>query len=182
MDISYKKVTSTEELLQILALQQQNLPLVLSDDEKLKEGFVTVTHTMELLERMNAKEAHIIAKQGETVVGYALSMHPDFAKEIEVLKPMFTIITNQITSATSYLIMGQICIAKKYRSQGVFRNLYATMLKEFGEKYDMLITEVAAHNQRSLQAHYAIGFNDLVIYKSEDVTWHLIYLEKKTVN
>ena len=71
--------------------------------------------------------------------------------------------------------MGQVCIDKAYRGQGVFRGLYQKMKVELHKKYDLLITEVAANNPRSLRAHNAIGFKDLLIYQSGAIDWHLIY-------
>lgn len=88
-DIKYCRASSDEELIQILKLQKQNLPKVLSVSEKEYEGFVTVDHTFDILKQMNNYCPHIIAKQGENVVGYTLCMHSKFADGIEILKPMF---------------------------------------------------------------------------------------------
>ena len=128
---------------------------------------------------MNDKEAHIIAKSEGNVVGYTLSMHPYFKQEIEILKPMFNKIDGVLDSEISYLIMGQVCVDKGYRKQGIFRGLYQTMANKLNQKYDLLITEVAANNQRSLQAHYAIGFTDLLVYNADGFTWHLLQWDWK---
>ena len=87
--IRYVTASDDSELSQILKLQKAILPSSLSEKEKLSEGFVTVSHTKELLRAMNEKCRHILAKSGKSVVGYALCMHPDFRNEIDVLKPMF---------------------------------------------------------------------------------------------
>ena len=42
------------ELEQILDLQQRNLPKNISQEEREKEGFVTVEHDLDLLRAMNA--------------------------------------------------------------------------------------------------------------------------------
>ncbi|AXT62139.1 GNAT family N-acetyltransferase [Aquimarina sp. AD10] len=174
MNINFTIATSEEELQQIITLQRKNLTASISTNEKQKEGFVTVQHDIEVLKKMNDTQAHIIAKSGDTVVGYALSMVKEFQDEIEILKPMFAKIDEILNPTTTYITMGQICIDKAYRKQGLFRGLYQTMKKELSKKYELLITEVAASNTRSLQAHYAVGFSDLLVYTSNDVIWHIV--------
>ena len=94
--ITYTRCTKISELEQILILQKTNLPQSLSENEQQSEGFVTVHHDFDLLKRMNDACPHTIAKDGDKVVGYALSMHPKFGNEIEVLVPMFTEIEKAI--------------------------------------------------------------------------------------
>ena len=175
--IRYATVSSEDELLQILNLQKANLPEVLSNKELQDEGFVTVVHTLDLLKRMNKRCAHILAKSEDQVVGYALCMHPDFRREIDILKPMFREIDKVISPEAPYLIMGQICIAKPYRKKGVFRGLYQKILKSTQQEYSKIITEVDGRNQRSLTAHYAVGFQDLSQYRSNGRDWYLIALQ-----
>ena len=176
MSIHYTRVTSRTELKQILGLQQENLKEGLSSAEKDKEGFVSVVHTLELLEAMNRVCPHILAKSGETVAGYALCMHPDFSEAIPMLKPMFRKVGTLIDPTHRFVIMGQICIDKKWRKQGIFRGLYVAMQKELRDEFDSIITEVDDSNQRSLTAHIAVGFDTLDVYRSGARTWHLIQL------
>ncbi|MCX2718292.1 GNAT family N-acetyltransferase [Lentiprolixibacter aurantiacus] len=175
--ISYTKVSSEDELLQVLELQKANLPSALSEVESGQEGFVTVVHSLALLRRMNDRCPHVLAKSGNNVVGYALSMHPDFSREIDILKPMFREIEKAVPSREPYLIMGQICIDKAYRKQGIFRGLYHKMLEYYQKEYQQIITEVDERNQRSLKAHYSIGFKELSRYQSSGRYWHLIVLK-----
>ena len=172
--IQFCTSSTTEELYQILDLQSRNHTESISSAEKQNEGFVTVKHDIELLKRMQTKEPHIIAKCDSKVVGYALSMHPDFEKDIEILKPMFHKIKGLLTDAESFLVMGQICIDKSFRKQGLFKGLYNKMKQEFSPSYNCLITEVASSNQRSLNAHYSVDFKDLLIYEADAIAWHLL--------
>lgn len=183
--ITYTHSTSEEELHQILRLQQRNLPTSVSKEEVTSEGFVTVQHDFQLLKAMQDKCPHIIAKDGDTVVGYALSMHPDFGNAIEVLLPMFEQIhryfdsieaATQLLSHNNFVVMGQICIDKAYRKQGIFRKLYAFMKSNLPVPFSTIITEVNAKNQRSLNAHYAVGFKKLKQYTAGGQEWVLIYL------
>jgi len=61
------------------------------------------------------------------VIGYALCMLKEFKKEIEVLRPMFKQIDSILNKGGDYIVMGQICIDKRFRKQGVFRGLYQFM-------------------------------------------------------
>lgn len=168
--------TKDSQLQQILSLQQRNLITNLSSGEKEKEGFVTVSHTLQQLADMNAACPHIIALDDEVVVGYALSMHPRFGNDIEVLKPMFLEIATVVPKTESFIVMGQICIDKEYRRQGIFRKLYETMKNAVKPEFTSIITEVDATNLRSLEAHYAVGFRDLKTYHAGGQEWKLIVL------
>ena len=175
--ISYVTAASEKELLQILGLQQANLREQLTEEEIRSEGFVTVSHSLEQLRAMNQKCPHILAKADGKVVGYALCMHPDFRNEITILKPMFAEIDASLSSDKGYIIMGQICIARAYRRKGIFRGLYRQMKESTQEQYPYIITEVDSANLRSLEAHYAVGFQDLKQYSSGRQDWHLLVLK-----
>lgn len=175
--ITYKTSTNSKELNQILALQKANLPSFLSSEEKATDGFLTVHHNFDLLKRMNDVCPHIIAKHSDQVIGYTLCMHPKFKNEIDVLKSMFMEVENSIQPFNSFIIMGQVCVDKSYRKQGVFRKLYGKMQEETSKDYDSIVTEVDATNIRSLQAHYAVGFKTLSKYKADGRDWELIYLQ-----
>jgi predicted GNAT superfamily acetyltransferase len=178
-NIIYKRVYSNEELNQILELQSINILSSISEDESKTEGFVTVHHNFEILKAMNDKCAHIIAKSDDKVVGYALCMSKEFKEEIEVLRPMFQQIDNCLNNSETYIVMGQICIDKQFRKQGVFRGLYHFMKQEMSFQYEMIITEVDNANTRSMNAHFAIGFKALYSYRSNHQDWKILYLNLK---
>jgi GNAT superfamily N-acetyltransferase len=175
MSISYGRASQLKDLKDILALQQENLPERLSEETALREGFVTVSHPLFLLQKMNEVCPHIIAMDRERLVGYALCMHPEFSTEIPVLVPMFREI-EELLPDTNYIVMGQICIDKEYRGLGIFRGLYQTMKNELREDFELIVTEVDGRNTRSLDAHFAIGFNTIKKYQSDGRDWYLIVL------
>jgi len=174
MSILYKRAHTDKELNEILALQKQNLPNVISDSERKEQGFVTVNHSFDILKSMNTACSHVIATHNNHVVGYALCMLQQFKDDIPILKAMFSEIDNSVNDH-SYLVMGQVCIHKQYRGKGVFRGLYKHMKTELHNIYNSIITEVDTTNTRSLQAHYAIGFKHLKTYHSKGQDWELIY-------
>jgi predicted GNAT superfamily acetyltransferase len=174
MPIAYTTAKTTEELLQILSLQNINRKSSVTTAEMEQEGFVTVIHDLDLLRRMNEACAHIIAKDNDTVVGYALRMESHFKNEIPVLQPMFEELER--IHMQNYIAMGQICISKTHRKQGIFRGLYEAMKKASYPKYAYITTEVDATNSRSLGAHYAVGFEKVCTYHSLGQDWDLISL------
>lgn len=181
--ISYKTVDSQNELVGILELQQMNLEANLSKDELQQEGFVTVHHDLELLSAMNKPHPHIIAKDGSNLIGYALVMLSSFGNAIPVLVPMFKQINdilheNKKLSNLKYFVMGQVCISKKYRGQGVFAGLYNRMRIEMENDFDYIITEIAARNKRSLRAHEKVGFVLLESYADANgEEWVIVLLQ-----
>ncbi len=137
---------------------------------------MTVSHTFDILKAMNDACPHVVAKSDGMVIGYALCMHPKFADDIVVLRPMFDEVEALHPKVENYIAMGQICVAKAYRGQGVFRKLYKTMREAVQPEFGLIITEVDAENERSLHAHYAVGFEELTTYRSEGQEWKVIWL------
>ena len=174
--VQYKRCSTRDELEQILTIQKRNLAPVLNKREMEVEGFLTVSHDIIILERMNDTCPHILAKAGEMVAGYALCMDRQYAHEIPILKPMFKKIDTVIDKNAKYMVMGQICVDRSFRRKGLFTGLYNFMRDQLKGQYHLIITEVDSANTRSLGAHYKVGFTDLLVYKSGQRTWHLIQL------
>ena len=173
-----------QDLQGILDLQQKNLIKAISEEEFKQQGFVTVEHDFEVLKKMNSPYPHVIAKSGEKVVGYALTMLKETRDFVPVLDPMFGQIDDlsyegRLLKHSKYLTMGQICIAKEFRGQGIFYQLYDFYKKQFSKDFDYVVTEVSERNKRSLRAHSKAGFD--VIHRFSDATddWILVILKLK---
>jgi hypothetical protein len=170
--IKYTTAKTISDLQQIMNLQAANLPANISEEEFHKEGFVTVKHDLNILKEMNDVTPHTIAKNGEEIIGYTLSMNKVFQTRIPVLKPMFEQIDalsfeGNPLSGADYVIMGQVCIAKGYRGQGIFGGLYHEMKSRLSSKHPYIITEIDNLNKRSLKAHHKVGFEHLHEYHSD---------------
>ena len=177
-EIIFKRADTSEELMQILNLQRFNIKQSLSKDAIKKEGFVTVSHSFEVLKRMNDASPHILAKADDKVIAYALCMLNSFRNDVPILAPMFnhmdTIMESKGLLSLNYLIMGQICIDKTYRKQGLFKRLYHYFKTELQSQFDAVITEVSIKNTRSLEAHKAVGFQVLDQHTVDGQDWELI--------
>ena len=178
--IRYTTAQTTEDLQQILHLQRQNLAATLPEEEIRQQGFVTVVHRLEDLVRMNRIEPHIIAKAAENVIAYLLAMTEASKEDIPVLKPMFAIFQKLSFAGKSltkylYMVVGQVCVDKAYRGQGVLDRCYDYYRETFQPRYDFAITETDALNGRSLAAHKRIGFQELHRFHSPDGTeWVIV--------
>jgi GNAT superfamily N-acetyltransferase len=183
--LNYTLSTTDQDLHGILKLQKSNLAQSLTADEMRKEGFVTVIHSYADLKRLNDIEKHIIAKDGDKVVAYLLAMTQRSGNDIPVLVPMFELF-EEITyehkriSTYDYIVVGQVCIDKQYRGQGILDNCYKAYRDHFSEKYAFAITEIAIANQRSINAHKRIGFKEIHKYSSLDNTeWSIVLWDWK---
>lgn len=177
--ITYQLTSTNTELREIIELQQINLPVNISTSELNEQGFVSVQHTLALLTKMHDAHPHIIAKHNNKVVGYALCILQEFRNEIPLLTPMFNQIDKVIKELNinlNYMVMGQVCVDKIYRKQGIFRALYKYMQKNISKEYNAIITEVDVKNTRSVNAHKAIGFELLKEHQSNNQNWQLIVL------
>jgi GNAT superfamily N-acetyltransferase len=169
MTLTYDFAQTDADLLGIQILQEQNVAAVLSAKELADEGFVTARHDLDLLREMNHPFPHVLARDGKKVVGYALVMEKAFSLHLPVLIPMFEKINqlyyqNSALAEQSWFVMGQICIAKQYRGQGVFQNLYAKMRAGMSASFRYVITQIAQRNPRSIRAHEKVGFQPIHAY------------------
>jgi ribosomal protein S18 acetylase RimI-like enzyme len=181
--IVYTTSQDDHDLKGILTLQKNNLARNLSREEVQSQGFVTVLHRLEDLQKMNAIEQHIIAKENDNVVAYLLAMTEKSKFDIPVLVPMFELFESiayksKKLSQYNYMVVGQVCVDKKYRGQGVLDKCYDHYINRFRRKYDFAVTEIATSNQRSLNAHKRVGFKNIHEYVAPDgERWAIVVLE-----
>ncbi|HTU58083.1 MAG TPA: hypothetical protein VMF89_06610 [Polyangiales bacterium] len=166
----------------ILALQRANLRGVVTPEEGQRNGFVTVSHSREILARMHGLGPSVVAHNGASLVAYALTMTLECRSLLPLLEPMF-----QRFAALSYegrallswpfYVMGQICVDASARGQGVFDRLYAGHREHYARSYQLLVTEISARNARSLRAHQRVGFSELTRYRDETDDWVIVVLD-----
>ncbi|MFT6334647.1 MAG: RimJ/RimL family protein N-acetyltransferase [Halioglobus sp.] len=179
--ITYATAKSRSDLNQILKLQKANLKSSISLEEYKKEGFVTLEHDIKLLEELNAPYAHIIAKDGLKVIGYALVTIPEKISSIPFLQATIEELRdveyhqNKVLDL-KYFIMGQVCIDKSCRGQGIFQGLYQKMKDEMKSDFEIIITEIETNNKRSMRAHEKVGFEILKTHRESDADWVIVGL------
>lgn len=173
--ITYTTAQTKTDLEGILELQRANLTRNLSPEVIKSQGFVTIQHTYSQLAKLNDLEAHLIAKDGDRVIAYLLAMTAASKYDISILDPLFDSFDKleyqeKKVSDYQYIVVGQVCIDKDYRGQGVLDACYAAYKEFFGKKYDFAITEIARHNVRSLKGHQRIGFKEIHAHQEDNQT------------
>jgi L-amino acid N-acyltransferase YncA len=183
--IIYTTANSKNDLEGILDLQKANLSSSLTPTEIESQGFVTVHHSYEQLEKLNGIEKHVIAKHDDRVIGYLLAMTQKSKHDIPVLVPMFNAFDaifykEKKIAEYNYIVVGQVCVERNYRGQGILDDCYDVYKKMYKEKYDFAITEIAATNLRSLRAHARIGFKQIYSFMGDyDTIWIVVIWDWK---
>ena len=172
-------VRHSDELQQILKLQEENLLNNIDNAEMQSQGFVTLHHSLAILKQMHSLAPSVIIKDNEKVIAYALTMLRECRQLIPDLEPMFALLDklswkNKPLNDYRFYVMGQICIAKDYRGQGLFEKLYQHHKKIYEPQFDLFITEISTRNHRSIRAHERAGFKTIHIHQDELDEWTVV--------
>ncbi len=178
--LSATTVSSDAELQQIIALQFINLKQNITSEEKNEQGFVTMVFTMDMLLAMHRLAPSVIVKDANgNVVAYAIVFLKEGRAGYPGMESMFRNIekiswNGKPFTSYNYYIMGQICIAKEVRGQGVFEMLYHKHREIYGQQFDCIVTEIATSNQRSLRAHERVGFKTISTHSDAIDDWKVV--------
>jgi ribosomal protein S18 acetylase RimI-like enzyme len=178
-------VTTERELEQILELQRKNLRSNVSDEEKKDQGFVTMPFSIEMLRSMHAMAPSVIFKDDDNVVGYAIVFMKEGRHLYPDVEPMFKNFekikwNGKGLNDYNYYLIGQICVDKAYRGQGVVEKLYQKHKEIHSNKFECVITEISTSNQRSLKAHHRIGFKTISVYTDTLDEWNVVLWDWST--
>ena len=172
-------VATREDLQDILTLQRGNLREHVSAKDAEREGFLTVAHDLDVLARMHALAPSVIAREGDALAGYALVMPLEARDAVPVLAPLFAQFDaltwqGRPLGASRYYVMGQVCVARAFRGQGVFDALYRGHREAYAHRFDFTVTEIATRNTRSMRAHARVGFQVLTTYRDALDEWAVV--------
>ena len=177
--IEIKLVSEPGELAGIKKLQNENLRNNLDPEEREKEGFVTAEYSLEFLEQMHNHEPSVIAKDGGKVIGYALAATREVSHQHALLKYLLDVVDTKSfdgrpLQGEEYILVGQLCVAKEYRGQGLARRMYDYYRQELSGKYPYCVTDIDEANPRSVKAHLKSGFRILDTLHYEGSSWHIV--------
>jgi RimJ/RimL family protein N-acetyltransferase len=164
------------DLQRILELQRANLASSIDGEELRAQGFVTAEHSLESLQQMHALAPSVVAKAGAELAGYALTMLVEARRFVPILEPMFQLFAQlswrgRPLPEVSHYVMGQVCVAKPFRGQGLFDALYHGHRQAYAGRFELLVTEVSVRNARSLRAHERVGFEPIHRYRDSVDEW-----------
>lgn len=170
-----------DDIDQLLTLQRDNLKSNLDAQTVDSQGFVSFVYSSADIKGMMEYEPQIIAKDENTLIGYALTAALPYAQTVNLLRPLVEK-SKELTfnhtplSQLRYYVMGQVCVKDGYRGIGVFDALYNGHKEHLSAQYDAVITEIATENKRSMAAHRRIGFTTIHTYY-DDVAkkeWNIV--------
>jgi GNAT superfamily N-acetyltransferase len=177
--VEITRVSSPSEIIGIRDLQALNLKQYITSDEAIDQGFVTAAYTIEYLQEMNAASPAIIAKDGDKVVGYALVATKDIRNGHDLLNGLFDAIdkceyNGKLLRDISYVVVGQLCVAKEYRGQDLAQKIYGHFRDCLSKEFTYLVTDVAQANTRSLKAHRKRGFQVINELMYDGFGWDIV--------
>ena len=174
-----RRVSQEWELEGIVALQRANLRKNLSDSEAAQQGFLTAEYDLPYLRAMNAAAPSIIAVDQSQVVGYALVAtqpirhgHPFIGALFQAIDPL--LFRGQTFDKTPYVVVGQLCVGRHHRGQGLVQRLYQHFRESQQSDYHCAVTDIARENVRSLRAHVNTGFRVIHSIAYEGRDWDIV--------
>jgi ribosomal protein S18 acetylase RimI-like enzyme len=177
--VCLKRVTAQIELVGIQQLQQENLRKNIDVNEAASQGFLTAEYSLGFLQQMHEAGASIIAKDGDRVIGYALVAVGEIRNDHLLLADLFntidkTIFDHKPLENSQYVVVGQLCVSKDYRGQGLVQALYEHFRECLSKQYQYCITDVAQENARSLKAHKNTGFQVIDSLSYAGIGWDIV--------
>jgi GNAT superfamily N-acetyltransferase len=117
-------------------------------------------------------------------VAYALVAMKEAARFHKELQNMFSHLATlaykgKLLNEYNFYCMGQVCIDKAYRGQGVFNMLYQHHKNLYGDAFDMLVTSISTSNIRSQRAHEKVGFKTIYNYRDASDEWNVVVWDWK---
>ena len=181
MAIRFTTVATPAEVDLILALQAENHRDHVDAATAAREGFTSVRHDPAVLRAMNRAHPSAIAlAEDGRLAGYCLMMPREFRERVPVLEPLFALLDRlawrgqALAGNPRWFVMGQVCVARDFRGQGVFDGLYHQLREAYRPHHDFVVTEISQRNPRSLRAHRRVGFETLHVLTEGDEPWEVV--------
>jgi L-amino acid N-acyltransferase YncA len=174
------KLASTDrEIQQIAALSNANRSTNITEEELAREGFVSWFYTPEILRSINVIAPSVIVMDDNILAGYAITLtgeclhaYPAAAHTYNHVFPLQ--FKGQALGEQRFYLMGQICVAKAWRGQGIVGALYNGHRQFYSPQFDALVTEISMANPRSLKAHQKVGFETIDRHFENGHDWAVV--------
>jgi ribosomal protein S18 acetylase RimI-like enzyme len=177
--LTTKLAVTDQELIQIADLSNANRSDNISAEEKAAEGFVSWVYTPEILRTINAIAPSVIVMDEDILAGYAITLTPECLKTYPAATPTYNHAApipfkGRTLGEQGFYLMGQICVAKAWRGQGIVGALYLGHRQYYSPHYYALVTEISMANPRSLKAHQKIGFETIDRHYENGHDWAVV--------
>jgi GNAT superfamily N-acetyltransferase len=177
--ITITTAENEKDLQGILDLQRRNLKKNISPEEATSQGFLIAEFSPEYLRQLHEIYPPVIARLNDTVVGYAIIATTENRQGHPLVEDLF----NQIDALSfdgialkeiPYAVVGQLCVDKSVRGQGLVQKLYGHFRSILESNYQFGITDVACANTRSLKAHLNTGFQVIHTIGYGGLEWDVV--------
>ncbi len=177
--LTAKLATTDQELLQLAALSNANRTDNISAEESATEGFVSWLCTPDILRTINAIPPSVIVMDDDILAGYAITLTPECLKAYAAAAPTYNHAAplpfkGRTLGEQRFYLMGQICVAKAWRGQGIVSALYDGHRQFYSPQFDALVTEISMVNPRSLKAHQKVGFETIDRHFENGHDWAVV--------
>lgn len=177
--VTIKLVSTQDELIGILELQQQNLRKNITETEAAEQGFLMAEYNLAFLQKMHDAAPSVIAVAEGKVVGYALVSIKAIRDEHDLLADLFNTIDrlkyqSKDLVSSNYVVVGQLCVGKGFRGIGLVDKMYQYFKDCYADQYEYLITDIAKANPRSLKAHHRKGFQIIDELSYDGIGWDIV--------
>jgi hypothetical protein len=167
-----------EDLRAILRLQRENLAVALSADDLASQGFVTIEHTLEVLRGMHEAAPSVIVRDGAALPGYALTMtlacRPSARAGADARSRREPGAPGAAPAGPADLPDGPDLRGPIPPGPGGLDALYAGHASFHGPRHDIVVTEIAGRNGRSLRAHQRVGFFEMSRHRDALNDWVIV--------
>ena len=168
------------DLSSVKKLQELSLSRNVPENDKEKEGFVSVESDISLLRTINKDIGILIADTDGKAIGYEMPLAPEHAAQIPLLDPFVEKFIELIYDGKrigdySWVIEGQINVDKEHKGKGIAETLHKNFVNMLKGKYDLIITEISDQNPRSLHVHTKkLGMSIVDEYQAEGRNWYIL--------
>lgn len=176
-------LAKSEDLADIIRLQQENLYHNFSEEEKQKNGFVSIETPPELLQEIANEEGITVARDKGKTIGYLMPISVEHCQKIPLLDSLIEKLATvkfegKPLNEYRHCVLGQVCIDKSYRGTGILEQLYQNLETRLADTYDLGVSEIGANNPRSLRAHSEkIGLKIIEQYSAAGRDWYIVVLD-----
>ena len=157
------RLAELEDMEGVKALLKKYHRDTISDEDR-PDGFVTTAITDEQLAELIEKEkgVTIIAEPSEAgpdkVLGFCFAAPWEFWSAWPLFRHMIEIITDYDFEGKKLVVgetyqYGPMCVDKSIRGTGAFEELFFASLKQFSDRFPVMLTFVNQVNKRSENAH-----------------------------
>ncbi|MGH8631559.1 MAG: GNAT family N-acetyltransferase [Burkholderiales bacterium] len=142
---------------EVFTLQEANLAWNLSAEDR-AGGFLSARFSGEQFQAMNTGGAVVVARDSETLAGYAYASTQAFNAGVPIIAAIMEAfarlsLLGRPLQSPATVIYGPVCVERAYRGKGVFHGLIATLKQELRGRYETAAAFIAKSNARSLAAH-----------------------------